>query len=104
MTNTNFRPAARRLARYRVALVALVALTVVLLTVVPAKLFGYGMDDPASVFFAVGTLVGWWVAFMATWVSWDRLRSCPAATKSAPGAHGDGGVVVSGVRPVLAVS
>jgi hypothetical protein len=51
---------------------ALVALSVYLLVVVPVGYYSYGLHDAAFVLPNVGALLVWWLTFTRTWVAWDR--------------------------------
>lgn len=65
----------QRLRTYRWWAMALVALSVYLLLVVPVGYYRTGLHDPWFVLPNVGVLLAWWGTFTGTWVAWDRLAA-----------------------------
>ncbi|RSN26477.1 hypothetical protein DMC63_01175 [Streptomyces sp. WAC 05977] len=64
---------ARRLAVYRLWLMALTGCSVALVTVVPVAILARDLGDPTPVLAGVGVLFGWLAAFVGTWMNYERL-------------------------------
>jgi hypothetical protein len=81
--------AARRLARFRAALVVFVFTTVLMLFIgLPIiwraanlqNLADPATPTPVATFTAVGILLAWWGSFVAVWVANANLRTYPSTS------------------------